>query len=320
MSVAPFMSTSPQEHFAMPRTTRTRFFFAVCTGAMLGGMVVRADEPAHKLRLWHVGNSWSVPFPFEQVGGFERPFVLHTHRFNGGTGPNWLDQALETDKKQVLVKGEFDAVYLGFVQLAQPVESLDQMADLAVKHKPDCRVYLQHAWAHGAPKGRRDEDDLTTLDAEWAMRRRKLEDKTDEINARLGRRVVFISPLADAVMRMRRMVVAGTLPGVTKQSELFWDQEVEPFGRDDHGASHIAVLAVYCAHAAIYRKSPEGLPVPPGTGYFAGRGEKDGKPPVTAAAHAALQKLAWEVVSAYPHAGVAPAAAHRDPGSSRPSN
>jgi hypothetical protein len=308
----------------MRRPARVPVLFGLVTWATLVGMVARADEPAAKLRLWHVGNSWSVPFPFEQVGGFERPFVLHTHRFNGGTGPNWLDQALETDKKQVLIKGEFDAIYLGFVQLAQPVESLDQMADLAVKHKPDCRIYLQHAWAsgggNGGPKGRRDEDDLALIDAEWATRRKKLEDKTDEINTRLGRRVVFISPLADAVMRMRRMVVAGTLPGVTKQSELFWDTEVEPFRRDDHGASHIAVLAAYCAHAAIYRKSPEGLPVPPGTGYFAGRGDKDGKPPVTEAAHAALQKLAWEVVSAYPHAGVAPAATHRDSGSNRPSN
>ena len=250
----------------MRRHARVPVLCALVTWATLVGMVAGADEPAAKLRLWHVGNSWSVPFPFEQVGHFERPFVLHTHRFNGGTGPNWLDQALETDKKQVLVKGEFDAVYLGFVQLAQPVESLDQMADLAVKHKPDCRIYLQHAWASGGggdgrPKGRRDDDDLAMIDAEWATRRKKLEDKTDEINTRLGKRVVFISPLADAVMRMRRMVVAGTLPGVTKQSELFYDLD-EPLRRDDHGAGHIGVLTVYCAHAAIYRKSPEGLAVP----------------------------------------------------------
>lgn len=291
----------------MKRSLRLAALVGMFTCASIIG---RADEPATKIRLWHVGNSWSCPFPFETVGRFERPFILHTHRFNGGTGPNWVDQALETDKKRVLEQGDFDAVYLGFVQLAQPVESLDRMADLAVKHKPDCRIYLQHAWAgggfHSGPNAPpRDKDDLDMIDAEWAKRRKQLEDKTDEINTRLGKRVVFISPVADAVMRMRRMVVAGTLPGVTKQSQLFFDQEVEPFRRDDHGDSHIAVLAVYCAHAAIYRKSPEGLAVPEGDGYFAqSRGAKGGKPPVTEAAHAVMQKLAWEVVSAYPYSGV----------------
>jgi hypothetical protein len=115
---------------------------------------------------------------------------------------------------------------------------------------------------------------------------------------------MFIIPVADAVMKMRRLVVAGQLPGVTKQSHLFCDKEVEPFARDDHGASHIAVLTVYCAHAAIYRKSPEGMPVPAGTGYWMNCQADGGKPPVTAEAHAVLQKLAWEVVSAYPYAGV----------------
>lgn len=272
------------------------------TCAMAVAVVGRADEPATKIRLWHVGNSWSCPFPFENVGRFERPFILPTHRFNDGTGPNWVDQALETDKKQILAKGDFDVVYLGFVQLAQPVESLDRMADLAVKHKPDCRIYLQHAWASGGgnwgPKGPRDEDDLEMIDAEWAKRRKKLEDKTDEINTRLGKRVVFISPVADAVMRMRRMVVDGKLPGVTKQSQLFYDLD-EPLRRDDHGAGHIGALTVYCAHAAIYRKSPEGLAVPAD-----GSVNRQGKPPITEAAHAAMQKLAWEVVSAYPYAGV----------------
>ena len=100
----------------MKRSLRLAALVGMFTCATVIG---RADEPATTIRLWHVGNSWSCPFPFETVGRFERPFILHTHRFNGGTGPNWLDQALETDKKRVLEQGDYEAVYLGFVQLAQ---------------------------------------------------------------------------------------------------------------------------------------------------------------------------------------------------------
>jgi len=95
---------------------------------------VAPKAASKELRMWHVGNSWSVPFPFEKVG-LVRPFVLATHNFGRG-GKNWVEEALEKDKTEALVKGEFDVVYLGFVQLAQPVEALDQMADVALKHRP----------------------------------------------------------------------------------------------------------------------------------------------------------------------------------------
>jgi len=273
--------------------------------------MAQEPKPPAALRMWHVGNSWSVPFPFEKVG-LDRPFVHGTHNF-GRQGKNWVEESLDRDKKDVLVKGEFDVVYLGFVQLAQPVEALDQMTTLALKHKPDCRIYLQHAWASGggnwAPGNRssmgtlRDDDDLVAIQVEWDKRRKKLEDKVDEINKQHGKQVVFIIPLADAVMKMRQMVAAGKLPGVTKQSQLFWDID-ETKSRDDHAAHQTVVLAMYCAHAAIYRKSPEGLKVSSPDGFYWGPKADKGKVPVNDSQHAILQKLAWETVSKYPQAGV----------------
>lgn len=287
--------------------------WSLCLGLFLAlGGIVQADEPKaalKELRMWHVGNSWSCPFPFEKVG-LVRPFVLATHKFNGGTGPNWVDQALETDKKQVLVNGDFDVIYLGFVQLAQPVESLDRLAELALKHKRDCRIYLQHAWASGggnwAPGNKkrtwpREDDDLGAIQAEWDKRRKKLEDKVDEINKRHGKQAMFIVPLADAVMEMRKLVAAGKLPGVTKQSQLFADDD-QAKRLDDHAGNQIVVLAMYCAHAAIYRKSPEGLKLSSPDGFFGG--PRADKVPVDDAQHAILQKLAWVTVSNYPYAGV----------------
>ena len=57
-------------------------------------------KPPAVLRMWHVGNSWSCPFPFDQVG-LPRGFVLHTHNIvdtdakavEGG----WIRQALNKD-------------------------------------------------------------------------------------------------------------------------------------------------------------------------------------------------------------------------------
>jgi hypothetical protein len=232
----------------------------------------------------------------------------------GNKGKNWVEESLEKDKKNVLVNGDFDVVYLGFVQLAQPIDALDQMTTLALKYKPDCRIYLQHAWAsgggHWAPGDRssigtlRDDDDLAAIQVEWDKRRKKLEVKVDEINKQHGKQVVFIIPLADAVMKMRQMVAAGKLPGVTKQSQLFWDNN-ETKNRDDHAAHQTVVLAMYCAHAAIYRKSPEGLKVSSPDGFYWGPKAERGKVPVNDAQHAILQKLAWETVSKYPYAGIA---------------
>ena len=260
-------------------------------------------QPPTTLRMWHVGNSWSVPFPFEMVG-LDRPFVHHTHNF-GRQGKNWVEESLETDKKNVLMKGDFDVVYLGFVQLSLPIEALDQLTTLALKYKPDCRIYLQHAWATSDRIwALRDDDDLAAIQVEWDKRRKMMEDKVDEINKQHGKQVVFIIPLADAVMKMRQMVAAGKLPGVTKQSQLFWDNN-ETKNRDDHAAHQTVVLAMYCAHAAIYRKSPEGLKVSSPDGFYWGPKAERGKVPVNDAQHAILQKLAWETVSKYPYAGIA---------------
>jgi hypothetical protein len=52
----------------------------------------------------------------------------------------------------------------------------------------------------------------------------------------------------------------------------------------------VNLLTAYCNYAAIYQKSPVGLKLE----------MKD----ITEEQHAILQKLAWETVSQYPHAGV----------------
>lgn len=265
-----------------------------------------APEP---VRMWHVGNSWSCPFPFDQVG-LPRTFVLHTHGLGGSdeqavTG-GWIRQALDKDARgrKVFESGDFDVVYLGFVQLHEPVPGLDPIADLALARNPRCRIYLQHAWPWiTTADSPHDGDDLDALEARSNRGLRALEEKVDAINARLGRRVVFINPMASAVMNLRRRVAAGKFPGITRQADVFNDVEGR---RDDHAGTQIVVLTMYCAHAAIHGRSPVGLKITSPDGFWGHLERADkGKIPVDDAQHAVLQRIAWETVSAYPHAGVA---------------
>jgi hypothetical protein len=79
------------------------------------------------------------------------------------------------------------------------------------------------------------------------------------------------------------MIVEGKFPGVTKQSAIFSDAM-------PHAGAIAAELAAYCNYAAVYRTSPIGLQI------------KDGVPDEQ---RPILQKLAWDMVSKYPYAGIA---------------
>lgn len=106
-----------------------------------------------------------------------------------------------------------------------------------------------------------------------------LEKQAKEINAKAGKQVVFIVPAGEAVLALRAKVIAGEVPGITKQSELFRD----PIG---HGLEPLTRLVSYCNYAAIYRTSPVGLKV------F----EKDGDENARKL-NRMLQEIAWKAVS-----------------------
>jgi hypothetical protein len=130
-------------------------------------------------------------------------------------------------------------------------------------------------------------DDIDALEAGSNKGLKALEEKVDAINGRL-----------------RRRVAAKEFPGITSQADVFNDTEGR---RDDHAGTQIVVLAMYCAHAAIHRRSPVGLKITSPDGFWGHVQRADkGKIPVDDAQHAALQRIAWETVSTYRHAGVAP--------------
>jgi hypothetical protein len=101
--------------------------------------------------------------------------------------------------------------------------------------------------------------------------------------------MAYIVPVNDAVLRTRQAIVAGTLPGLKLQSELFRDVL-------GHATQPTMDLVSYAWFACLYRRSPLGLTslIPEGD-------------PVGRAQHERLQEIAWSAVLDEPLSGVEPA-------------
>lgn len=253
--------------------------------------------PPDGIHVFYTGHSFHmfVPSRVEQLveaAGIQRHKLVGTQGIGGSRVIQHWDLADEKNKaKAALATGEVD-VFTMAAHVAIPDEGITNFTELGLKHNPKLRLLVQASWfpfdvptekriRNNAERDGMKIEDLQAAVDEW---RTKLEAQVDELNKQHDCQAVFIVPAGDAVVKLREKIVAGTYPGVTKQSELFRD----PIG---HGGPHIQALVAYCNYAAIYRRSPEGLKTPP-------QGLDE-------AQEAILQKLAWDTVSKYPHAGVA---------------
>ena len=118
---------------------------------------------------------------------------------------------------------------------------------------------------------------------------KEMEDYVTALNAAIGKQVVFIVPDAQATLALRERIIAGTAPGLAKQSDLFTDA----WG---HPTPPLMALSTYCHFAVIYRRSPVGLPVPT---ILKSNPKWDGK------LNRLLQELAWDAVKQHPLSGMA---------------
>lgn len=188
--------------------------------------------------------------------------------------------------RTLLDKGEVD-VWLTTDSNWAAEPDLKAFGTAGFAKNPKFRLYQQARFLVADGLGLKkpeDRDNVKIADLQAALdkNRKRLEGRVDAINKEIGKQVVFIVPVGDAIVKLREMVVDGKYPGVTKQSELFKDAL--------HAKEHVNLLTAYCNFAAIYRKSPVGL--------------KLEMKNITDEHHAILQKIAWETVSKYPHAGV----------------
>ena len=247
-----------------------------------------AEKPAG-LRVMSGGHSWSTEdsAPLCQAAGIVGHMKLNKQGLHSGR--------IE-DLTPLLEKGEIDAYVWQHSSVGPEFPKfLPALVELGPKHNPNFRVLMQMPWLVG--DGRKDvkspEDYETTDLAEYQTKmekyRKQQEAYVDEVNAKAGKRVVFLVPLGDGMLEVRKMIVAGKFPGVTKVSGSVLGGDIMP-----HQGLLGKRLGAYMHFAALYQMSPEGLLFP----------GKDGDG-LTAEQRAILQKRAWDMVSKYPYAGIA---------------
>jgi len=199
--------------------------------------------------------------------------------------------------KVALREGRVDVLTLSpHVQL--PDEGIDKFTKLGLEKNPKLRVLVQASWpAHdGEPSkhfsnGERDGATVERLREMGEHYRstwlRSLEGQVRALNAAIGQDAVFIIPVGDAVLTLRERIAEGTVPGVTRQTDLF---------RDDlgHPLPPLAALVTYCHFASIFSRSPVGLPV---TAELKTR-------PQAEELNRLLQQIAWDAVTRYPMSGI----------------
>jgi hypothetical protein len=204
--------------------------------------------------------------------------------------------------KKAIRAGKVDVLTMS-PHIKMPDDGIDKFTDLLLQHNAEGRVYVQASWYPWDLPGKgnqnftnadRDNVKVADLRDQYKPFYESLKKQAGAINERLAakhkRTVVYLVPVGHAVYDLRSKIADGTAPGLDKQSKLFLD----PIG---HPNVPVVALATYCYYAAIYRRSPVGLPVPKFLA-DAKRPEWDAK------FNTMLQEIAWEAVTNEPLAGV----------------
>lgn len=266
-----------------------------------------ADAPANEpLRVFICGHSFHI-FTARILPELARSagiaYVEAGQQMLGGsrTLQHWNLPDDQNKAKAALRAGSVDVLTLS-PHMLLPDEGIDNFTKLGLEKNPKLRVLVQASWPAydgraSSPPITPEERSRTSVAALRELRQghderwlKKLEAQVRALNQAVGHNAVFIVPVSDAVFALRERIVEGKAPGLKAQAELFQD----PLG---HAATPLALLVTYCQFAAIYQRSPVGLPVP----------SLIKNHPQAAELTALLQQLAWEAVSQYLMSGLKPA-------------
>lgn len=212
---------------------------------------------------------------------------------------HWNLPDAKNGAKTALRDGKVDVLILSPHTLL-PDPGIDQFTQLGIEQNPALRVLVQASWPtydgtskKGFANPTRDAATVASLRTQrdahnsgWLV---NLEAQIRTLNATIGRPAVFLVPVSNAVFALRERIAEGRAPGLTRHTELFSDDL-------GHPRPPLAVLVTYCHFAAIYGRSPVGLPVPAAL--------KEN--PEAEALNRLLQQLAWAAVTNHPLSGVRP--------------
>lgn len=284
--------------------TRLTFLLAllVQVGAFLG-VTTAAEKPAVPAgeRVFVTAHSFHIFTasrfaPLAKLAGIEGHQLVGAQMIGGSKViQHWNLPEDKNKAKAALAAGQVDVLTMS-PHVYLPDEGINHFVELGVKHNPKLRFLVQHSWMpwdgwEGSDKIAKNEDrDTRSLDIVRAANlkwRTNLEAQVKGLNQKLGRDAVFITPVGDAVLKLRELIAAGKAPGLTKQTDLFTDQI-------GHGKEPVLALATYCNFACIYRVSPVGLKV---TNTALDKLSPELDP--------LLRQIAWDTATSNPFSGVA---------------
>ena len=253
------------------------------------------------LRVFTCGHSFHVFVP-GILADIAKSAGIKDHKFVGLSAiggsrviQHWNVADEKNKAKEALKAGKVDVLTLSPIHL--PDDGIEKFAELAVEHNPRVRVTVQEFWLpfdiydttfkkrpkkvdHDAPTG----EELRKLHEAYF---KSMDDHVRALNKKLGKEVLFVVPVGQAVIALREKIIAGKAPGLKKQSDLFTDAI-------GHATPPLQALVAYCHFAVIYRRTPVGLPVPK---VLARAADKE-------KLNRLLQELAWDAVSHHPLSGV----------------
>ncbi len=202
------------------------------------------------------------------------------------------------EAKAALRAGKVDVLTLSPMHVAD--DGIDKFAELALQGNPRIRVTIQEFWMPWDKNEWPFKGDPAKVDNN-AMTVAGLKSLHDPyfaamdayvrgINERVGHQELFVVPVGQAVNALRGLIIAGKVPGLEKQSDLFTDKLGHPH-------APLEALGAYCHFAVIYRRTPIGLPLPAVL-------VNEHRPLWDAALNKLLQELAWDAVIHHPLSGV----------------
>jgi len=274
--------------------------------------VLRADEsttsvtqPIEKgLRVYSAGHSFHVFVPGMLVemaknAGIKDHVFVGLSPIGGSRVIQHWDLADDRFKaKEQLRSGKVDVLTLSPIHL--PDDGIEKFAQLGMEHNPNIRVTIEEIWMpfdiYDPPfKLRPAKVDHNAATVEFLRKLhapsfKSMDEHLALLNQKFGKPVLFAVPAGQAVVALREKIIAGQVPGIKTQAELFTD----PLG---HAGPPVQALVAYCHFAVIYRRTPVGLPIPT----IMARAKN---PNWDDKLNLLLQEIAWEAVVQHPLSGV----------------
>lgn len=284
-----------------------RIIAAVAVLAAMGAQPASAQNqdkkaPPQGLRVLSAGHSFHVFMPnilrdLAKKAGIDDHVQVDLQSIGGSRViQHWNLPDEKNRAKKALASGKVDVLTLSPIYL--PDEGIQNFARLALKHNPNVRVTVQEFWLpfdmyEPTFKKRPKEVDHDALSVGELRKRHvpyfaSVDAHVRELNEKLGKQVVFVVPVGQAVLALRERILDGKAAGLTKQSDLFTDAI-------GHARPPLQALAAYCHYATLYRRSPIGLPAPAVLSKNKDWAEK---------LNPLLQELAWQAVREHPLSGV----------------